>query len=449
MTTLFSRKRTSSLALAIALATGSAVVATAVIPAEASAQRNRDRKKDQESDGGGYSDAFRAAYPPLQAAIDDQASDIASMTAQFEALLPLLNTPDEKLGGGSLVYNAGVRAGSQPLQLAGLQNMLASGKVAPEQVGRYNFIAYQLANALKDMAAARSYLQGAIDANFSTPEIGRADLQIALAENYFASGEHQNGFDYLTNAIAARKANGEEVEERWYRRGVTVAYNEKVEPMIYDMLGLWLADFDSSANWLDAVNIARNLNSFADGEILDLFRLSRRVDALKEASDFDYYVDAADARRLPKEVSDVIKEGKAAGVITSQNLFITEALETAESRIAQDRADLPALERDAASANATVRTVSAAGDTFLSYGDYAKAKRFYEKALGMPGADTNETLTRLGIAQVGLGEYAAARETFGKVTGSRDPIARLWTIYATQRQAEAMPAPAAPAVSGS
>lgn len=439
MTNIFSRKRVSSLALAITLATGSAVVATAILPAEANAQRARERDRDrdakaEESTGGGYSDEFRAAYVPLDEALKTEGADVASLRPQFVALANMLNTPDEKIAGGGLIYNTGIRLQDRELQRKGIEAMIASGKSAPEALGQYNFIAYQLANQAKDYPAARTYLQGAIDNNFTTETINKSALQIAMAENYFAANDLQDGFNYLMQAIEGRKAQGLEVDQQWYRRGIAVSYENEVTPTVYDFVTMWISDYPTAANWRDAVNVTRNLNSFEGNEILDLFRLARRVDALQEARDYDYYVEAADPRRLPREVKDVIDEGMAAGVVSSENLFITESLETANSRIASDRADLPALESDARASSAPLRTVTAAGSAFLSYGEYDKAATFYEKALGMPGVDTNEALTRLGIAQVGLGDYAAARETFGKVSGNRMPIAKLWIAYANEQE---------------
>ncbi|WP_299192663.1 hypothetical protein [uncultured Erythrobacter sp.] len=453
MLTLFMRKRASSLALAVALATGTAVVATAVMPAEASAQRNRDRDRDRdrdraaaESDGGGYTDAFRAAYVPLDEALKAEGADVAALRPQILALIPLLTTNDEKIAGGGLIFNAGIKSSDRAFQLQGMELMLASGKVPAEQLGRYNFIAYQLSNDRDDHVKARTYLQGAIDNNFSTAQVTSAELQIAMAESFFASESFNEGFAYLGNAIAARKQQGLSVDEQWYRRGVTVAYEHNIVPTVYDFTTMWISDYPSADNWRDAINLTRNLNEFPAGEILDLFRLSRRVDALQDPTDYDYYVEAADARRLPKEVKDVIDEGMAAGVVSRDNLFITEALEIANGRIASDRADLPALESDAMAADAGLRTVMAAGGAFLSYDEYQKAATFYNRALGMAGVDTNEALTRLGIAQVGMGDYAAARASFDRVSGSRMPIAKLWTAYANELENAAAPAvPAAPA----
>jgi tetratricopeptide (TPR) repeat protein len=435
MTHRFVRKRASSLALAFALLSGTAIVATSVIPAEASAQRKRDRDRDrnkEESAGGGYTDAFREAYVPLDEALKADGADVNALRPQMDALVPLLTTNDEKIAGGGLIFNAGIAAQDRALQLRGMEIMLSSGMVPAENVGRYNFIAYQLANEAQDYAKARNYLQAAIDANFTTDTVDASGLRIAMAESYFTANELQQGLDYLEQAIADRKTAGQPVDEQWYRRGVTVAYENQITPEVYDFVTMWIADYPEPKNWRDAVNVARNLNTFEGPEMLDLFRLGRRVNALQDASDYDYYVDAADARRLPQEVKTVIEEGLAAGVVTRDNLFITEALETADSRIAMDRSDLPALERDAMAGNAELRTVVAAASAFLSYEEYAKAVTLYEKALGMPGIDTNEALTRLGIAQIGLGNYDAAQDTFGKVTGNRMPIARLWSAYATQ-----------------
>ena len=431
------RKRGSSMALAIALATGSAVVATAVYPAEAHAQRKKDKKNKEEEEGGGYSKEFIAAYQPVNEALQAEGADTAAYVPQLKELGALANTSDEKIAAGGLIFNSGIKVSDRPLQLQGMELMLASGKVPIDQVGRYNFIAYQLANAEQDFGKARTYLQQAINSNFSTPEITAADLQIAMAESYFSANQNKEGLDFLMRAIESRKAQGLAVDEQWYRRGLTVAYNNKITPEVYDFASTWIADFPSPTNWRDTVNLTRNLNDFGQQQTLDLLRLSRRANALTDKQDYILYVESADARRLPKEVKDVIEEAYADDAVSRDDIYVADALTTANGRIASDRADLPALERDADKASAELRTVVAAAGAFLSYGEYAKAAKFYEKALGMPGVDTAEALNRLGMAQIGMGNYDAARETLAKVEGARAPIAALWIAYANEQSAPA------------
>ena len=174
-----------------------------------------------------------------------------------------------------------------------------------------------------------------------------------------------------------------------------------------------------------------------DAVLLDLLRLGKKVGTLKEKNDYIFYVEAADPRRLPSEVTSVIDQAYSSGVIPKgSDSWIEEQYKAASGLVASDKAALPALERDANAPAAKLRTVMAAGDTFLSYGEYAKAAGFYEKSLTLADADRDASLTRLGIAQLGAGNTAAAIDTFGKVSGPRAPIAKLWMAYA-QQQAKA------------
>ncbi|MFV0643974.1 MAG: hypothetical protein ACK5NN_05660, partial [Sphingomonadaceae bacterium] len=114
------------------------------------------------------------------------------------------------------------------------------------------------------------------------------------------------------------------------------------------------------------------------------------------------------------------------------DVFVSEAMSVSKGRLAADKADLPALAKDARSASSKAVTAMAAGDAFLSYGDAAQAEEMYTIALTKPGVDSDRALTRLGIAQIDLGKYEDAKATFAKVQGSRGQIAQLWALYANQ-----------------
>ena len=113
-------------------------------------------------------------------------------------------------------------------------------------------------------------------------------------------------------------------------------------------------------------------------------------------------------------------------------MFVSEANTISAARVQADTADLPKLAKDARSPGATVATLMAAGDAFLSYQKPAEAEEFYALALAKPGVDTPRVLTRLGIAQADQGKTAEAQASFAKVEGARQAIARLWGIYAGQ-----------------
>lgn len=427
------------LALAFALASGTAVLAVPGFADAAHAQK-RDKKKDEEKEAAkpAYSKEFVAGYQAAEAAGKAPGADANAIKAQLTALLPLAVSPDEQIALGGLIFNTGITAKDEAFQFQGVELMLASGKVQPAEQARFNLVAFQIAASLKQYEKARTYLQRAMDLGYTAANVSASDLQMNMAELYFSEDRNVEGLKYLSDAIAQRKAQGQPVDARWYRRGISVAYQNEIVPQVYDFVTAWVIDNPQPENWRDAVNLTRNLNDFEPATQLDLLRLSKQVDTLQDKNDYIFYIEAADARRLPKEVKDVIDQAYARGVIPKgSDTFVDEQLKIASGRIATDRAELPALERDANGAAAGYRTVVAAGDAFLSYGEHAKAAGFYQKSLALTGADRNLVLTRLGIALIGAGDLAGARDALAQVEGTRMPVAKLWAAYAAQKAAGA------------
>jgi tetratricopeptide (TPR) repeat protein len=437
VTNLSSPRRSASLArqlaFAVALASGTALLA---VPGFTDAAHAQKKKKKGEADapaGPVYSKAFVEAYQPIEASIKAPAAAVAALKPQILALEPLAVSPDEKLALGGMIFNAGIMDKDLDFQLRGAEMMIASGKIQPAETGRFAFVASQLATAQQQYDKARTYLQQAIDLNYSGPSVSTDDVKLNMAELYFTQDQHSEGLKYLSDIIEARKAAGQPVDPKWYRRGVQIAYTNELVPQVYEFVQGWIITEPTPDNWRDAVNLTRNLNDYDGPVLLDLLRLGKKIGTLKDKNDYIFYIEAADTRRLPMEVKSVIDEANAKGVIAKGvDPWVDEQLKTASGLIAEDRAALPSLERDANAPAARLRTVLAAGDTFLSYGEYDKAAGFYEKALTMPEVDRNLALTRLGIAQIGAGNAEAARDTLAQVQGPRAPIAMLWSAYAAQ-----------------
>ncbi|PKP64090.1 MAG: hypothetical protein CVT85_12230 [Alphaproteobacteria bacterium HGW-Alphaproteobacteria-7] len=420
-------------ALAIALASGTALLAVPGFTDAAHAQRAKKADKKKEAPKAAYSKEFVASYQPLDEALKAPDANFDELKPRMLAMTPLAVSPEEQQALGGMIFNAAILGKDLPMQLQGVEMMLASGNIQPEEQGRFNLVAFQIASNLNQHEKARTYLQRAIDLNYTSANVSMADLQMNMAETYFSEDRHSEGLAYLSSAIAQRKEQALPVDERWYKRGVAIAYTNEVVPQVYDFVSDWVGDYPTAENWRDGVNLTRNLNDFDPQALLDLLRLGRKVGTLTEKNDYIYYIEAADPRRLPLEVKELIDSAYSSGIIPKgSDTFVDEQYRIASGRIAADRADLPALERDAGAASAQMRTVLAAGDAFLNYGEYAKAVRFYEKSLSLPGVDRNLALTRLGIAQIAMGDAAAASQNLAKVEGVRIPVARLWGAYAAQ-----------------
>jgi len=420
-------------ALALALASGTALLAVPGFTDAAHAQQAKKAEKKKEAPKSAYSKEFVASYKPLDDALKAPDANFDGLKPQMLAMIPLAVSPDEKQALGGMIFNAAILGKDLPMQLQGVEMMLASDNIQPAEQGRFNLVAFQIASNLNQHQKARTYLQRAIDLNYTSTNVSMADLQMNMAETYFSEDRHTEGLAYLSSAIAQRKEQALPVDERWYKRGVAIAYTNEVVPQVYDFVSDWVGDYPTAENWRDGVNLTRNLNDFDPQVLLDLLRLGRKVGTLTEKNDYIYYIEAADPRRLPLEVKELIDSAYSSGIIPKgSDTFVDEQYRIATGRIAADRADLPALERDAGAASAQMRTVLAAGDAFLNYGENAKAVRFYEKSLTFPGVDRNLALTRLGIAQIAMGDAAAASQNLAKVEGVRIPVARLWGSYAAQ-----------------
>lgn len=429
------RRLASHLALAVALAVGTVVAVTGFAePAFA------QKKKKEEAQKKNYTKEFIAAYQPLAAKIEAEGADYAAIKASLPGMLALVQTNDDKFVAGNLMYLYGTKAKDLAAQRDGVVMMLDSGNVVPEQIGTFNFIAGQLSYQLSDYPNARKYGIEAINRGYTSNS-----PEVFVAEAFVAEKQYKQGLDYLSSAIERRLADNQPVDAEWLKRGLGIAFNGEFgdDAIKY---GYWYAKlYPSQSSWGDALAVIRRFKELDAPETLDLLRLVRATNTFRTRHEFNDYVEVADPRRLPGEVMAVIEKGYTSGLVSKDDTYIADSYALAKSRVTADKADLPALEKDASAPTANLKLVSATADVFLNYGQGAKAEQFYNKALTMPGADAPVLLTRLGIAQVFEGKFAEAQESFNKVQGSREAIARLWSAYAAQQAAALQPAAQPPA----
>lgn len=417
----------SKLALAIAFAT-TGVLASTAIATPAYAQRAKQEKKaSKEGEGKDYSKEFVAVYQPLAQQVE-AGGDLTALKGQLPGLVAAAQTADDRYVAGNMTLQVGQKSQDKALQKQGIEMMLASGKVPAENLGQYNAVAGGLAYDEKDFGKARQYFEAAVANGYTENE-----PQALIAETYFQSNQNAEGLAYLKEAIAARQAAGQPVDEAWIRRGLSVAYNNKLAAQTSDYAQMFVKNNPTPANWADVITIETTNYNYPNPELLDLMRLAREAKALRDERSYADYVDAADYRKLPGEVVAVIDEGKAAGTIPASSQFMTDIRGQATSRAAADKKDLPGILKTAQSAT-SVATITDGADLALSYGDYPAAEMLYTKAMGMPGANADLIHTRLGIAQLEQGKTAEAKKHFDMVTtGPRASIAQLWSIYAAQQ----------------
>ena len=368
--------------------------------------------------------------PTQKAAQAELGALVAAEKAQLPTVTAAATTPDDHYAAGQLELQLGGIAMDSTIQKQALLDMIASGKNNPADTGKFQFYIGNFSRDAGDYAGAITALQAAIAAGYTDNQI-----DVLLADTYLKNNQLDKGLAALQHAIDVQKASGQPVPVSWYRSGVVAAYNAKlVAPTLSFGAGL-IQEEPTTKNWSLLLEVVQRVSNYPSQDELDLMRLMGRTHSFAQKEDYLEYIQAADARRLPGEVLDVIAAGEASGMIGAGDASVAEAQTIAKGRVTADRASVPGLVHDARAPGATAATASAAGDAALSYGMGADAVATYKIALDKPGVDTPRVLTRLGIAQIDTGDYAGAQATFAKITGPRQPLAQLWSIYAAEKAA--------------
>ena len=393
----------------------------------------------------GFSKEFSVAAQPLQAKLEavrvakakvdakDPAGQaeldaaLAGAPAMMAAAEAAIMNADDRLVAGQFAINLGGYVGDVAMRQRGAKNMIDSGKLEAAKVPEFQYYLGSFAYANKDYATAQTALAAALAGGH--PADDAAEL---MADSFAKANNPKGGLDAMRKVVDARRAAGKPVPGSWLRRANTIAYNNKLGPEAIDWAILQVQLQPNNFNWLGSSQMVRQFSGFGPQETLDLFRLMIRSGALDNeakyvSNEYKEYIEAADPRRLPGEVVKVIDKGTAAGALSGA--WVTDARATASGRIAADKASLGGQANTARDGNG----VAAVADAYLNYGDAAKAEELYAAALTKGATDKDRVLTRLGIAQVDQGKWAEAKDSFSKVSGARNNLAKLWLIYVAQK----------------
>lgn len=414
-------KMVSTITLGLALAL-SGVSAVAVQPAVA-AKKEKPGKVD-------LSPAVRTAVGEAQQAMgsDPKApKDLATATAKAAEARAAASTPDDKFYAGSVSYDVGRASNDNKLQGEALDLMLESGKVPSTSLGNFWLVRGRLAYDQKDYAKAEQAFGQAIQNGEASP-----DAFALLVETKDKLGKPAEALAALEDAITKADAAGKPLPEAYYQRGIAIGYKAKLADPVERISQAWVKAYPSPDTWRDSLITFRDLHKIDTDFELDLMRLMRTAKAMKGESDYYSYAEQV-YLKFPGEGKSVIDEGVAAGYLQLQpNSNIKAFSDTANSRVKADQADLTSAAAAAAKAANGV-AARATADSYLGYGDYAKAAELYRLALQKGGVDANVVNTRLGMALARSGQKDAAKQAFAAITGPRTALAKYWTIWIDQQ----------------
>ena len=420
-------KFASTTALALSLALG-AVAVTAVTPAAA-----KKKEDAAAAPAAKYSDGFRKVAPPVQDALGKK--DYAAAKAALPAAQAAATTDDDKYAAATFALQIAQGTNDTVGIGTAADAMIASGKAPPElQIQLYQVQGQNAFNAGKLDVADRAFTQ------VNTMKPNDPDVLISLAAVKSRENQGPAALQYVDQAIQAKKATGQPVDEDWYRRALSMAYDGK-QPAGVIKYGQLLADAYPRADiWRIALQTYRDTNQLDPQADLDTLRLMRATNSLAGERDYYEYANTALNKGFPGEAKAVIDQGMSSNMIDNKALATSKALaeikSVAGSKIAADKADLPVSEKKARAA-ADGKQALLIGDAYLGYGQYAQAVDLYKIALQKGGTDANVVNLHMGEALAQSGQKPAAAQAFGAVTGPNQTLAQYWTIYANKGSAPA------------
>jgi hypothetical protein len=380
------------------------------------------------------SDKVRAAKTDAEAAAARAEVDAAlgGILAKLQQAGAVASTPLDKLKHGELTRNVGIFMNDVAMQNRGLVMMLESGQLPAEGVAQVQYLAGVTAYQTKQYPEATRWLQAAYDGGYRDEQ---GMLQAVLADSYKRSNNPEAALALVHKELEAAKAGGAKPNETSIRTALQAAYDAKQLAPSAEYASMLARYYPSTESWHSAISVVRQLASLPRKENLDLMRLMHLTGALKTKSDYLEYIDNVDPRAYPGEAVKVMKDGIAKGKIAPAEF--NGEMANAEARVPSDKASLAGQERDAMKPGASGTALVSAGDVFLSYDQPSKAETFYAMALAKPGVDTNAVTLHLGMAQALQGKYADAQASLAKVSGTRAPVAKLWSAYAASKAAPA------------
>jgi hypothetical protein len=413
----------SRIALGAVLALG-AVSFGVASPAHAQTRGQQGAQPAQQTPFALTKEERAALLPVEQAAL---ANDWARATAALPAARAAVTTPGGRFMAGTILLRIGLGTENLQLQEQAIDEMIASGAAPAEDLPKLYSNQASLAFQLRNHQKAEASLMKLVELRPNDPSV-LADL----SKIKYDLKKPQEAMTYMTRGIEAMRSSGQPVPESWYQRSLAIAYDNKMQAESLAASRALLAAYPSQQNWRNSLLVYRDLNQLDKEATLDLYRLMRAAQALHGEADVHMFAFETQNSGLPGEAKAVLDEAVAKKVIDPSKADFRDLLAAVNRRIASDKAELPALEKQALAA-ASGREALSAANALLGYGEYGRAAALYRAAVTKGGVDANLVNTRLGMALALAGQRAEAEAALKAVTGSRAELASLWLTWLAQR----------------
>jgi tetratricopeptide (TPR) repeat protein len=265
------------------------------------------------------------------------------------------------------------------------------------------------------------------------------DLQVALAQAYYLSGNNKESVRVMSDLLSKLEAKGSTPKEQQLLLIVAACQRAEDNGCVAKVYEKLVVYYPKPDYWLNLLVALKNSDT-DDIQKLNVMRLSVHVKTLKKPEDFKEMAQLTLERKLACESQSVLELGFANKVfVEKRDVDVnTRLLNAAKAEAEKEKAALAqndAASRSAATGDASVQL----GAQYLGCGDAAKAVEALQRGIskgsiakGDPkeAEKVDEASMQLGIAYLRANNKAEAAKAFKAV--KRDPtmvrIAKLWLL---------------------
>jgi len=293
------------------------------------------------------------------------------------------------------------------------ENMIASGQgsatVAKELLSAH-YNARQYGKVIADDQILRRF--NALD----------AQSQMVIAQAYYLSGNYSGAIKYLREIMGG---GGSQQQLELLMNCASKVGDEASVRTAAERLILG----GKPQYWVYLLGSADRTKGLTDHETLDIYRLRMLTNSMRNGDDYSNATQLAIQLGFPAEGQTIQQKGFSAKVLsgTRQQRLLTMAT----TQAAQAQTDLAKTAAAAAKAP-TGEPLVKLGEAYWGMGRYQDALNSVQSGIQKGVTDKNTAEMALGLAYVGLKDYAKAAKAFEAADGDDKAavISRLWSVYA-------------------
>ncbi len=437
--TSFAEKKRRRVTMLLAALTAGVMTVGAFAPVPALAQKAEAEAAPTNSQ------SFSQVYGPVSKTVTGETKDWQGAAAKIPELEAAVKNRKDRHTLGNFMLVVGGETGDDMMRRKGIDQMLRSGLLAAADVPKFHYYSGSLAFNAGDKEAARASWKQAYEAGYSDGDGNLLnDPGYLVVQSLVQEDNFEPAFAFLMPYLESLESAGNVSREPIIRLGLQAAIDSENAEYGNRLARMLIEEAPSPATWKVGLQVVGMMNPM-DGPVqLDYLRLMREAGALTQRPEYVAYIEQADPRVMSNELDDVLAEGLAAGHFReSGDSYYSEIKSIVDARMAADKRELNRTLAEGRSGDGELAYI--AGDVLYSLDDFSQATEFYTLA-AQKGHRTDAAHLRAGASQVMAGDYAAAVDTLGKVSGEYDAVAQMWSLWAQSKMGSASTEPASAAI---